>query len=442
MSRWFAVPGEPRSGSPPASAANNGLYSVFPATITRPVAAPVVQLPRQPGFGHQRRSHSHEPDSSNPVAFKLYPLTPSTGKEADSALNPPQDPLRTVGSWTQLSDLEFTLPAHTLANVPFTLKIPAGETPGDYAGGIVLSPVNPATETRGYVTFNVYNNVGARIYVRVRGPLHPGLSITHLSINTSGFAGYVGGPVSSTVTYTLTNTGNQILNPTAKLSVSPLVGSATKIPPRIFSSLLPQNSVTVSYQLPSKEAFLRLEAHLTVTSAAGTTSATATAWIIPWIVVAIIVFIIGFFWYRRRRRRALATGAGAIVVGGAEPLVAASGWVDVRINQRRLSGVHRRRCVVVSRRLKDSSDEGCQADVADSRVACLHMALFTTSMSQAHERPQNPRIRSRLLSGTRRSLAAPSCSPPAGARARAIRAVRQLLGPQKPVRATLQSVRL
>jgi hypothetical protein len=222
--------------------------------------------------------------------------------------NPPQKPVQTVGQWTQLSSLGFTLPAHTLANVPFTLKIPAGITPGDYAGGIVLSPVNPAVEHRGSVTFNVFQAVGARIYVRVRGPLHPGLSITRLSVGTSGFAGLVGGPVSSTVTYQLTNTGNQILNPTAKLSLSPLLGSATTVAPRIYSSLLPHNSVTVTYKFSSKEAFLRFTANLTVKSGAGTTSASATAWVIPWILIAIIVVLIALLWYWRRRRRMAADG--------------------------------------------------------------------------------------------------------------------------------------
>lgn len=289
-------------GSLPASAANNGQYSIFPATITS-------QSPRE-WFNYLVNPGTVINDAvtvtnqtAQTIAFKLYPADAINGQGGGFALNPPQAPLHLVGSWTQLSDLQFTLPPHTLANIPFTLKIPAGEIPGDYAGGIVLSPVNPATEKRGALTFNVYNNVGARMYVRVRGPLHPGLSITKFSISTSGLAGLFGGPVSSTVTYTLTNTGNQVLNPAAKLIVSPLVGSATKIPARIYASLLPNNSVTVTYHLASKEAFLRLQAGLTVTSGAGTTSATATAWVIPWILIAILLLIIGFFWYRRRRRR-------------------------------------------------------------------------------------------------------------------------------------------
>jgi hypothetical protein len=206
------------------------------------------------------------------------------------------------------------------------MKVPDGITPGDYAGGIVLVPQNPAVEHRGAVTFNLFQAVGARIYARVRGPLHPGLSITQLSIGTSGFAGLVGGPVSSTVTYRLTNTGNQILNPTVKLSVSPLLGSAATVPPRIFSSLLPHNSVTVTYKFSSKEAFLRFTANLNVKSGAGTTSASATAWVIPWILIAILVILIALFWYWRRRRRTAAEITGN-AAEATEPAAAATSGV-------------------------------------------------------------------------------------------------------------------
>ena len=309
------------AGSPPAGAAGNGLYSVFPATIAGSSPRVYFNYLINPG-SVVSDAVTVTNQTTSPIAFKLYPADAINGQGGGFALNPPQAPLKSVGGWVKSSSVEFTLPAHSLANVPFTLDVPNGLTPGDYAGGIVLSTVNPSVEKRGNVTFNVFQSVGTRIYVRIRGALHPGLSVTQLSVNTSGLAGYVGGPVSSTVTYTLTNTGNQILNPTAKLSVSPLLGSATNLPRKIFSSLLPHGSATVTYQLPSKEAFLRLSADLAVTSGAGPTSATATAWVIPWILIAIILLIIGFFWYRRRRRRAALAATAAVVE--AEPAAAAS----------------------------------------------------------------------------------------------------------------------
>lgn len=311
------------SGS--AGAATNGQYSVFPATITG--GSPRVFFNYLVGPGSIiNDAVTVTNQTTQPLQFKLYTTDASNAQGGDFAYNPPQAPKHTVGAWVQLSDLLVTLPAHTLANIPFTLKVPAGQTPGDYAGGIVLSPVTPAVEHRGALTFNVFENVGTRIYLRVKGPLNPDLSITQLSMNTSGFPGYVGGPVSSSVTYTLTNTGNEILNPKAKLSVSPLIGSPTNVPSHVFSSLLPHNSVTVTYHFPSKEAFLRFTAHLSITSAAGTTTASATAWVVPWILIAIIILIIGFIWYRRRRRRRLidtaAAGEGSAVV--AEPTETAS----------------------------------------------------------------------------------------------------------------------
>lgn len=292
-------------GVAPASAANNGLYSVFPATPSGSNPRVWFNYLVNPGTVI-KDSVTVTNQTPQSIAFKLYPVDAINAQGGGFAFNPPQAPLRTVGAWVQLSDLEFTLPPHSLANVPFTMRVPQGETPGDYAGGIVLSPVYPAVERRGAFTFNVYNNVGTRIYLRVAGPLHPSLSITKLSIGTSGFAGLLGGPVSSTVTYTVTNTGNEILNPTAKLSVSPLVGSATEVPPKIYSSLLPHNSVTATYKFPSKEAFLRFSANLTLITGAAkdtNTAGSATAWVVPWLLILIILILIALLWLWRRRRR-------------------------------------------------------------------------------------------------------------------------------------------
>lgn len=287
----------------PAAAANNGLYSIQPATISG-------QNPRE-FFNYLLNPNATVTDAvtvtnltNQSIAFALYTADAINAQGGGFDILPNHDPKRTVGSWITLSDSLFTLPPHTLANVPFTLKVPSTITPGDYAGGIVLQTVNPMVEKRGNVTFDVFNDVGARVYVRIAGPLHPGLAVSKLSVKTSGWEGLVGGPIDAKVSYTITNTGNQILNPTTKLSLSPLLGSAVTIPPRVFSSLLPHNSATVSYEIKNNEAFLRLAASLTVSSGAGTTTAGTTAWIIPWLLIlALVLIILGLWWWRRRRRR-------------------------------------------------------------------------------------------------------------------------------------------
>jgi hypothetical protein len=311
-------------GSPPVSAATNGQYSIFPAVIAGSTS------PQRVYFNYLVNPGTAVNDAvavtnqtANTLQFQLIPADGVNTKRNGgfTLYEVPNKPLHSVGAWVKFSDLVFTMPPHTIANVPFTIDVPPGLTPGDYAGGIILQPTTPAVNQRGNVTVELYQDVGARIYLRVRGPLHPGLSVTQLSVDTHGAAGLVGGPVGSTVTYTLTNTGNQILNPTAKLSVSPLLGSAVVIPPKIFSSLLPHNSVTVTYKLKSKEALLRMNANLSVSSGAGTTTAATSAWVIPWIIVVIILVIVGLLWYLRRRRRR----TGAAPTPPAEPEPAAAG---------------------------------------------------------------------------------------------------------------------
>ena len=296
-------------GASPVSAAQNGLYSIQPATITG-------QNPRQ-WFNYLLNPGATVTDAvtvtnltTQSIAFTLYTADAINAQCGGFAINPSDVPKHTVGSWITLSDSLFTLPPHTLANVPFTLRVPRNITPGDYAGGIVLQTVNPAVEKRGNVTFDVFNNVGTRVYVRIAGPLHPGLAVSKLSVKTHGFAGLVGGPVSSTVTYTLTNTGNQILNPTARLGVSPLLGSGVKVPPRILSSLLPHNSATVTYKIKNMEPWLRLDASLKVSSGAGITTAGDSAWVVPWLLILALVLIFLLVWWLLRRRRHKRQGEG------------------------------------------------------------------------------------------------------------------------------------
>jgi len=315
-------------GVRPASAAGNGLYSVFPAHIAGNAARPYFNYLVNPS-STIKDAVTVTNFTAESIAFKLYSTDAVNAQNGgDFAYNSAEAPKHSVGAWVQLSAVGFTLPPHTLANVPFTLDVPAGMTPGDYAGGIVLQTLNPTVEKRGALTFDVYQNVGTRVYVRIAGPLHPSVSITHLSIDTHGWAGLVGGPVNAVVTYTLTNTGNEILNPTARLSLSPLAGSTVNLPPKLFASLLPHNSGTVTYLVKNQEALLKISADLKVTSRAGPITASTTAWVIPWLLIlALILLGLLFWWWRRRRRRRRAVAAAVVVgaaAGGPESAAAAA----------------------------------------------------------------------------------------------------------------------
>ena len=191
------------------------------ATYRETSARPYFNYLVEPEFNHQGRSHGDENFAGSDRLQTVLNRRHQHRRTAVTLLrNSPDAPKRSVGAWIQLSEVGVHSPAHTLANVPFTLEVPAGQTPGDYQGGIVLQTVIPTVEKRGALTFDVYQNVRhTYLSAKVAGPLHPSLAITQLSINTHGLAGLVGGPVNADVTYTLTNTGNKILNPTARLSL-------------------------------------------------------------------------------------------------------------------------------------------------------------------------------------------------------------------------------
>ena len=90
--------------------------------------------------------------------------------------------------------------------VPFRITVPANASPGDHGAAIVavLSTLgkNPKGEN-----VRLDQRVASRIYLRVNGPLHPGLRIEGLSVTYRHSLNPLHGG-SATVRYTVHNVGN------------------------------------------------------------------------------------------------------------------------------------------------------------------------------------------------------------------------------------------
>ena len=89
-------------------------------------------------------------------------------------------------------------------NEPFTLTVPANAQPGDHIGGVIAALTQRANGGR----VAQENRVGDAVYLRVSGPLQPVLSVESLSVG--GYHGTVNpfGGGSTSVSYTVHNTGN------------------------------------------------------------------------------------------------------------------------------------------------------------------------------------------------------------------------------------------
>ncbi len=287
-----------------ASAASNGLWSVFPTTVPGQLTRPYFQPLLTPGVPVSD-SMTITNNTTSPLNLDLYAADAFNTPEGGFASRVPTAPKLGISAWISLPITNVTVAGHGSAEVPFTISPPVGATPGDHAGSIVAVDTVPTITHSGAINVRSIQAVGTRVYGRVVGPLKPSLAVTELQVSTQGGLGkLLGGRVNAKVSYRVVNTGNIRLTPTVNLSVSPLIGGSTDVKLLALPELLPQGSVIVRQAISGILPGGRLTAHVDVTSSAAKTSADASTWVIPWLLLLIIVLIVAGLWYWRRRRNA------------------------------------------------------------------------------------------------------------------------------------------
>jgi hypothetical protein len=221
-------------------------------------------------------------------------------------------------------------------NEPITLTVPANATPGDHVGGVVAS----VSEALQGGKFAREDRVGVAMYLRVAGPLHPALSVE--SASTNGFHGTANpfGGGSTTVSYTVHNTGNVRLSGNQEVTVTGLFGiPLATVRPATLQQVLPGDSVRVVAHLtgvfPAGPLDVHVKVtpaevpgspHLTVPLAAG--AYTVSMWATPWSQLGLLILLVAAafgvrWWLRGRRRRRSDLLAAAVEQGRREAQLAA-----------------------------------------------------------------------------------------------------------------------
>ncbi|MFF3015281.1 WxL protein peptidoglycan domain-containing protein [Streptomyces sp. NPDC057939] len=220
----------PAAATTTATAADNGTWGVFP---TPPAGAAMTD---RAYFFHQGAAGTTLSDSATilnssdkELTFQVFATdamnTPSGGA---FALLPVETKPTDVGAWIALAPgnaTTVTVPPKGRKDVPFTVKVPADATPGDHVGGIVaLNTAVEGVQRDGKVQVGVKRSVGARLYFRVPGPVTAGLSVEDVRVTR-------GAPVvpwlkdaRATITYTLVNRGNVVVEPRVTISARGLFG--------------------------------------------------------------------------------------------------------------------------------------------------------------------------------------------------------------------------
>jgi hypothetical protein len=260
--------------------------------------------------------------SFRPVKVRMYAADAFTNETGAFDVLPANQKSTDVGAWTNLKPRVVTIPARSRAAaappaekiVPFTLRVPKGTTPGDHAGGIVLSSVTDAPRA-GANTVVVDRRVGTRIYVRVPGDLEARLEIQNLAASyNQNWNPFGRGSVDTT--YRVVNTGNVALSADQVVRLVGWFGASAESPALDdIQQVLPGDSVDIATRVDGVLPTFRGTNAAELTPYAGTeeagkepfdaVAASVGLWLIPWsfialVVALVIVGLIAYRWWRGR----------------------------------------------------------------------------------------------------------------------------------------------
>ncbi|WP_370614824.1 WxL protein peptidoglycan domain-containing protein [Mumia qirimensis] len=305
----------------PAHAADNGAWSVTPtpADSSSPTPRSYFVLEGAPGTTLTDKVRIRN-FTKKPLTFSIYGADGyNTERGGFFALRPLDQPQTDVGAWIKVPVQTVKVVGRTQVDVPITIQIPANATPGDHVGGLVaLNGAVEATTESGGIDVGIQRAVASRLYLRVAGPTMPALKVTDVQLEHDRGVFPWSGAGKGTVSYTVKNTGNLRLSPSAAITLTGLFGrELSSVETGQIVDLLPGATVKLREKVEGVGAVDRVTAKVTMATPEGTKhSESTTVWVVPWLVTAMLLALVigGVWWWLRRRaarRKAFAAVATA-----------------------------------------------------------------------------------------------------------------------------------
>lgn len=246
---------------------------------------------------------------TEPATFVIYATDAQNTTDGSFSLLREEESPTGVGTWVELGATQWTVEPGTFVNIPFSISVPDDAAAGDHVGAIVAQKIDDPDNPDDGIGLDVRVRVGARLYVRVDGPVNPSLAIDRFDVIYDAPATPFG-TRNAKIVYTLTNTGDIRLAPIANLELAGLFGlGSSSLPERQIPELLPGGSIDIAETVQDVRPWMRLTAELEVRAdeAAVVVNASVTHWAVPWpSVIALGVVVLALVIWRlvaRRRKR-------------------------------------------------------------------------------------------------------------------------------------------
>jgi hypothetical protein len=233
--------------------------------------------------------------SNVPLQFQVYGTDAFNNAKGAFDLLPAAKPPTDAGAWITVTYTNVTLNPRAKVDIPFTVAVPPTARPGDHAAAILAANQVQGAGPDGKVV-NIDRRTGSRMYVRVKGPIQPALTVENVrTVYHSGLSPLGG----FDVTYTVRNAGNVRLAAHRRVQAKGPFGLATTThtPPDV-PELLPGNAVTYREHFSGVPDLIRacgqirLEPFSSATDIkAPTVSRTGSTWAMPWSIIALLVIL-------------------------------------------------------------------------------------------------------------------------------------------------------
>lgn len=294
-------------GAPTAGAADNGSWSVFPATADAG-ARPYFYLSADPGATlNDKVTVTNK--TAEPLTFRLYAADAyNTARDGGFAVRAQKEKQRSVGAWAKAGLDRVTVKPHGSVTVPVTIKVPEDAEPGDHPGALVALDERIDPADAGAVAVGIQKAVGARIYLRVNGPTMPALSVEDVEVEHTAPLVPGTGKSRAVISYTLRNRGNVTLSPEVALKAEGLFGRTllARDLKRVPSELLPRQEVRLTEEWAGAPQVEWGEIKLTASARDTRESASVSYFALPWLVAGVLLAALAggaALWIRSRRSR-------------------------------------------------------------------------------------------------------------------------------------------